>query len=73
MTFFDFPDEKRADWRNDEVTQAFIRWMAEEKTKSIENAAGCVRANDHNNAAIHVGEAEAFTHMLKVANTRKDR
>ncbi len=73
MTFFDYPDEMRADWRDGEVTRAFLKWMADEKAKSIENAAGALRANDHHNATIHVGEAEAFSHMLKVANTRKDR
>jgi hypothetical protein len=73
MTFFDLPDEKRADWRNDEVTQAFLALLAKERAAVLENGRAATRANDHHNATLYVGQVEAFDWATKVANTRKDR
>ena len=65
MNFFDLSDDQRADWRNDEVTKAFLA--------VLENGRAATRSNDHHNATLYVGQVEAFDWAANVANKRKDR
>jgi len=72
-TFTEYTDEERAEWRENEVTQAFLVWLHMEAEKARDNAVMAVRSAPapdmgYGSATKYVGEMAAFDKAFDTAN-----
>ena len=68
-TFPELPDDARAEWREDPVTQAFIAWLSTTAASDRSVAFDELKSAEPNyhNATLHAGASRALSQAVDIA------